>query len=744
MPLLIIWIFSIMATLIIADQKRLSVVGYFFLSIFTGPLAVVIVSLTRKKEAMNDPAYVREELNQLTSSFSMLQQKVNRLEAVINKLTGQETAPAPMIQREEPPVTKIEKIDVIEERMVPLGTERREAAESPQKSSDMELDFGRNWLNKIGIVVFTLGMGFLISYTFKYFGPFFKIAFGYLISAIFFFVGFKLEAKEKFVNFSRALLGGAWALVYFTTYAMHHFEASRLIQSPVADLVLLTMVVIGMMAHVLRYKSEGMMSMALFVAYVTSTFGHINSFTILSNLLLAVLVLFLVYKFQWVKTFILAIILTYGIHYIWVMPNLLASPPQNTLFGIATSDYHVFMNLIFLTSYGLVFFIGIHIAKTGKDSQFLNTIAAINFGNIALYNVLAYPLVLKLFYDQRFVLVFGVGIMYLIAALVMKRLGREKLYMSDIVAAVFAITFSIPLKFFPFLLFIGTSFKEKIFRFLSYALAVFVVLRLTFFGEVMADIQFLGIIWTWREFMSLWAGISMAICFYVIQRLKPEIKIDSLDEIFEQIFPAASCLYFTFLIISLIRQPWLTFALSIEGMILFAVSLLLASRRFRIYAYLVLAISAGIFVLENVYPSSIFLKWFIIGTDVLVFFAVYLAMKYLNQIKQIELIFDKEEILAFWAGVILLAFTVFQYIHPQWISLALGVAGVLLILAGILDKNKTERLGGLMLFALTLGRVALVDLAGLDMIFKIITFIALGLLFLGVSFIYNRFEQEKK
>lgn len=43
------------------------------------------------------------------------------------------------------------------------------------KSNDIELNFGRNWLNKIGIVIFTLGMGFLISYTFKYFGPFFTV-----------------------------------------------------------------------------------------------------------------------------------------------------------------------------------------------------------------------------------------------------------------------------------------------------------------------------------------------------------------------------------------------------------------------------------------------------------------------------------------------------------------------------------------------------------------------------------------
>ena len=74
-------------------------------------------------------------------------------------------------------------------------------------------------------------MAFLISYTFKYFGPFLKIAFGYLVGGALFFAGIKLEAKERLMNYGRALLGGAWAIIYFTTYAMYHFEASRIISS---------------------------------------------------------------------------------------------------------------------------------------------------------------------------------------------------------------------------------------------------------------------------------------------------------------------------------------------------------------------------------------------------------------------------------------------------------------------------------------------------------------------------------
>ena len=67
----------------------------------------------------------------------------------------------------------------------------------------------------------------------------------------------------------------------------------------------------------------------------------------------------------------------------------------------------------------------------------------------------------------------------------------------------------------------------------------------------------------------------------------------------------------------------------------------------------------------------------------------------------------------------------------------------MLILIGFVGGNKTERMGGRPLLALTLGRVVLVDLSGLDIIFKIVTLIVLGVLFLAVSYVYNRFSIKK-
>lgn len=57
----------------------------------------------------------------------------------------------------------------------------------PAKHRDLEMNIGKYWLNKIGIGIFVLGVGFLIAYSSRYFGhmgPWGKLAAGYIILSL--------------------------------------------------------------------------------------------------------------------------------------------------------------------------------------------------------------------------------------------------------------------------------------------------------------------------------------------------------------------------------------------------------------------------------------------------------------------------------------------------------------------------------------------------------------------------------
>jgi uncharacterized membrane protein len=68
---------------------------------------------------------------------------------------------------------------------------------------------------------------------------------------------------------------------------------------------------------------------------------------------------------------------------------------------------------------------------------------------------------------------------------------------------------------------------------------------------------------------------------------------------------------------------------------------------------------------------------------------------------------------------------------------------VVLFIVGFLIKEKIFRQAGFIIFAITLVRIAFVDIAGLVVVYKIVSFIILGLLFLGISFIYTRLSKDK-
>jgi uncharacterized membrane protein len=69
--------------------------------------------------------------------------------------------------------------------------------------------------------------------------------------------------------------------------------------------------------------------------------------------------------------------------------------------------------------------------------------------------------------------------------------------------------------------------------------------------------------------------------------------------------------------------------------------------------------------------------------------------------------------------------------------------GLLLIAVGIRRRYRPLRLLGIALFAVTVAKVFVVDLARLDRFYRILSTVGLGLLLLGASYLYQRFTREE-
>ena len=193
-------------------------------------------------------------------------------------------------------------------------------------------------------------------------GPGGKVSLLYLASAALLVAGGwwqRKAAKESLKNYAQVLFAGGLAAVYFTTYAAHHIENLRIIESPGLDGGLL-LAWAGFMVWVAdRKKSEVLALFAVGLAYYTSIITRVGLFTLYSNLVLTAAAVFFLVRNRWAALTFASLIATYASYAFWRFFNgsewHWASPEE----GLWTGTW-------FLISYWLLFTAAVFLSKDQK------------------------------------------------------------------------------------------------------------------------------------------------------------------------------------------------------------------------------------------------------------------------------------------------------------------------------------------------------------------------------------------
>src|SRR5580704_18152892 len=193
-------------------------------------------------------------------------------------------------------------------------------ADRLKSSLDIEEMLGTNWLNKLGIVILVLGVAFFLAYQLKTLGPAGKVLVGFMTSGVMLGTGIWFDRKERYRILARAGIGGGWALLFFTTYAMYHVAAAQVLSSQAVDLVLMLAVAGAMVAHTLRYRSQVVTGLAFLLAFLTVTISHSNVYSLSAGAVLAAGLVVIVGRMQWFELEVFGILASYLNHYLWLRP----------------------------------------------------------------------------------------------------------------------------------------------------------------------------------------------------------------------------------------------------------------------------------------------------------------------------------------------------------------------------------------------------------------------------------------
>ena len=192
------------------------------------------------------------------------------------------------------------------------ATAARAPVEAGQ-SETFEVMLGTSWLNKIGVVVFVIGVALLVGYSVMHVGPLGRVAIGYALSMTMLGGGVALGRREMYRNYAYGLVAGGWAGVYFTTYAMHAVDAARIVESEFLGTVALLAVAGGMVAHSIRYRSQTITGLAYVTAYITLLMTPLTGFSLAASVPLAASLIIVSQRFAWTGVSILGLVSTYGL-----------------------------------------------------------------------------------------------------------------------------------------------------------------------------------------------------------------------------------------------------------------------------------------------------------------------------------------------------------------------------------------------------------------------------------------------
>ncbi len=747
----LLWFGSVIATGILASYKRASVVGFVFLALFLGPIALLIVLLlpsaartAAQGSYSSDDA--RRELSLIKYSFSALQARIHALEEKLS-LRPQPQAPLPEATAPLP--------------QVPAPRVQALASESARAEGEgFEFVFGKYWLSRIGIVLCFLGLSFFIGYTFKYLNALAKILIGYCAAGAFFAWGHFLLKRKQYVKVATAILGGAWGFLYLVTYAMHYIEVTRIISNPIHELWLLVLVSFAAIFYNLKYRSWVVTSLTFLLAFVTAGLGGIDYSSVFYCILLSGCIVYFSARLQWHKFLLFTMLGIYITYMWWIHPHIFTTFLVTARFTIPVYQFQLAFGVLLGT--WLFFSFGLFFMNTNTAEKLLYVTRAL-LANAGLFTMLGLSELyrvqpfLEVRWDIRYWFLLLLAGIYFIFALLFRLAARTRLLVACCCSAFILTTMAGFIKFqslsvsifwlllMAVLMALGVYYQERWYRFLARVLTVMVMARLFIIdyhsprlyllfgnGSKHAVVIFL---FTAAIFYLLGYYLKTA---RISRRLLPQE--DSFCRGYYSVFAAVLFVFIPF------SRHTMSFFWSLQVFGLFLAATFSRERIYRVIAAVAcLFLTTRLFAVDFFMDRTYVLGGFRLEHNVLLFVWTALgffglrwlikARKNLNRVSADEDVISKVLVAV---ATLLIIFLLAEEASSRWLSSVWALSGMSLLGCGFYLRDKIFRICALCVFSLACLRVIAYDLAGVDTIYRIIAFIFLGAVLLGASIVYSK------
>jgi uncharacterized membrane protein len=244
------------------------------------------------------------------------------------------------------------RLQAIEERLQ-LSTQSTALSETPAAPppfvrESLEYKIGRNWLPKLGVIVLTTGVAFLLTLPLHVLPALVANTLGYAIAGVLLLLS-RYWAKTL-VQFSHYMTGGAMLILLFSTMRLHYFGENPVIADGTVTFVLLLLITAVNLFLSLRTRSLYLAALSIAMGGAAALSAPSPWLALFGNLIVAAAAVFVSLRFRWPFLLPVGIVVVTFTHFLWGINNPFYS---GTAFFVTEPFAHFIFILLYVPLYGL-------------------------------------------------------------------------------------------------------------------------------------------------------------------------------------------------------------------------------------------------------------------------------------------------------------------------------------------------------------------------------------------------------
>ena len=241
-----------------------------------------------------------------------------------------------------------------------LASVGEESGEDESGDETIEYKIGFYWFAKFGIAILAVGIAFLLTFPYQNIPGYLPSLFGFIFSAL--LLGASSLLRKSYDLVSRYFFESAFVLLFFSVLRLHFFSPLPFIESRAVLVLLLCVIVAVNMVMSLRRSSPYLAVMSLVAGYAVAIVSDAPYFMFIAVTVLSALSVYLKLARRWNSVFLIAIVMSYATHMLWLFNNPLMGN------ALALTRTHP-INVVFVLMYLVIFALAVLLREKGEAEK---------------------------------------------------------------------------------------------------------------------------------------------------------------------------------------------------------------------------------------------------------------------------------------------------------------------------------------------------------------------------------------